>query len=64
MLDPSVIDAVIARLRNEGWHYERDLFALVAPYLMADVAQTLQVLLAARVIRAAGEDARKRYKWI
>lgn len=63
MLDPNAVNAVIAALKNEGWHYERDLLALVAPYLMADVVQTLQVLLAAGCIRAAGEDERKRYRW-
>lgn len=64
MLDPNAVAFTIARLKTEGWHYERDLLALVAPYLMADVLQTIQVLLAAGCIRAAGGDARRRYRWI
>lgn len=63
MLDSEAARKVIASLRNEGWHYERDLFNAVHPYQMGTVVATLQVLTLAGCIRATGEDEKKRYLW-
>ncbi len=63
-MDSDVVRDTVARLKGEGWHYERDLFAAVAPYLIGTVAETLQVLLIAGCIRSAGAAERKRYRWI
>jgi hypothetical protein len=59
MLDSNVVRDTIARLRADGWHYERDLFSAVAPYQIGTVVETLQVLALAGNIRAAGEDDKK-----
>lgn len=64
MLDSNVVRATIARLRAEGWHYERDLLTEVAPYQTGDVVEALQVMLLAECIRATGEGDKKRYRWI
>jgi hypothetical protein len=64
MLDNTVVRETIARLRAEGWHYERDLLSAVQTFQVGDVMTVLAVLLAAGVIRSQGNDDRKRYKWI
>jgi hypothetical protein len=64
MLDSNVVRDTIARLKAEGWHYERELFTTVHPYQLGTVVETIQVLTLAGCIRAAGEDEKKRYRWI
>lgn len=64
MLDSETVRITIAALRNEGWHYERDLFHAVHEYQLGHVVATIQVLTLAGCIRASGQDDKKRYKWI
>lgn len=64
MLDGDIVRDTIARLRADGWHYERDLLSAVHPYQVGTVVATLQVLALAGCIRSLGDDDRRRYKWI